>query len=119
MIVARMRNVQISSKVIQKGSLHQMFTIPIPSSILTTGTILLSSGSLLYRQVLTCWFHVHQYHQMDFVNTRKFLEYSSSTCRKILAFLTHHRKIITPQELLFMSGWSCSCTYFKQHLRHR
>lgn len=93
-----MRTFQWSSKVMQKGSkgsmivlgllpytqsLHQTFTISIPSSTLTTGTLLFSSGSLLYRQLLTCFFHVHQYLQIDFVDTRKFLEYSSSACRGI------------------------------------
>lgn len=81
-----MRTFLLSSKVMQKGSkgsvillgllpyaqgLHQTFTTYISSSTLTTGTLLFSNGSL------------HQYHQMDFVDTRKFLEYSSSACRGI------------------------------------
>lgn len=36
-------------------SLDQIFTVYILSSILTTGTLLFSSGSLLYKQFLTCF----------------------------------------------------------------
>lgn len=94
----QMRTFQLFSKVMQKGSkgsvillgllpctegLHQTFTIDIPCSTLTTGTLLFSSGSLFYWQLLTCFFHVHQYFQIDFVDTGKFLEYSSSACRGI------------------------------------
>lgn len=126
-----MRNFQLSSKVMQKGSkdsvnllgllpytqsLHQTFTIYISSSILTTGTLLFSSASILYLQLLTCFFHVHQYHQMDFVETKKI--------SRILFFYLQGNTLLfsyisAPQELFFMSGWSCSHTYFKHHLRHR
>lgn len=66
-------------------SLPQTFTIYIPSSILIIGALIFSSGSLLYK-LLTGFFHVHQYHQMDFLDTIKFLEFSFSACRGILCF---------------------------------
>lgn len=65
-----MRTFLLSSKVMQKGSkgsvillgllpytqgLHQTFTTYISSSTLTTGTLLFSNSSLLYRQLLTCF----------------------------------------------------------------
>lgn len=84
-----------------RQGVHQTFTIYISSSTLTTGTLLFQMahfciGSFLLNMffhihfllligsfILSMFFHIHQYHQMDFVDTRKFLEYSSSACRGI------------------------------------